>query len=73
MLYCSSAKLVNKFKINRENYANERNYKVKKENLPIELKRKKSDDFIQQQGKSEFVGHKSVIQSSPRKNIVLQI
>ena len=58
MQYRSNTELVNKFEIKGENVANERNSKSKKEHLPIALKRMKSEDFIPQQGKSEFVGHK---------------
>ena len=69
MQYCSSAELVNKFKIQRESVANERNYKSKKDHLPAALKRKKSVNFNPQQGKTEFVCHKSVIQSSPTETL----
>ncbi|KAH0689211.1 hypothetical protein KY289_016569 [Solanum tuberosum] len=69
MQYRSSADLVNTFKIKREHVANERNNKAKKEHVPIALKRKNSEDFIPQQGKSKLVGHKSVIQSSSREEL----
>ncbi|KAH0761268.1 hypothetical protein KY290_017341 [Solanum tuberosum] len=69
MQYRSSAELVNTFKIKREHVANERNNKAKKEHVPIALKRKNSEDFIPQQGKSKLVGHKSVIQSSSREEL----
>ncbi|KAL3358930.1 hypothetical protein AABB24_015827 [Solanum stoloniferum] len=69
MQYRLSAELVNTFKIKREHVANERNNKAKKEHVPISLKRKNSEDFIPQQGKSKLVGHKSVIQSSSREEL----
>ncbi|KAG5610759.1 hypothetical protein H5410_022040 [Solanum commersonii] len=69
MQYRSSAELVNTFKIKREHVVNERNNKAKKEHVPIALKRKNSEDFIPQQGKSKLVGHKSVIQSSSREEL----
>ncbi|KAH0665702.1 hypothetical protein KY285_026908 [Solanum tuberosum] len=69
MQYRSSAELVNTFKIKREHVANERNNKAKKEHVPIALKRKNSEDFIPQQGKSKLVGHKSMIQSSSREEL----
>ena len=62
----SSAELANKFKIKREQLANERNDKAKKELAPKPHKRKNSDDFIPQQGKSKLLGNKSIIQSSSR-------
>ena len=58
MQYRSIAESVNKFTIRRENVATQCNNKDKKENLPVAFKRKKSEHFIPQQGKSEFVGHK---------------
>ena len=61
MQYRSSAELANKFKIKREKLANERNDKSKKEQSPISHKRKNFEDFIPQQGKSKFLGHKLVI------------
>ncbi|TMW85714.1 hypothetical protein EJD97_022675 [Solanum chilense] len=50
MQYRLSAELANKFKIKREQLANERNDKAKKEQAPIPHKRKNSMDFIPQQG-----------------------
>ncbi|KAH0743091.1 hypothetical protein KY290_031084 [Solanum tuberosum] len=67
MQYRSSVELANKFKIKREQLANERNDRAKKEQAPIPHKRKNSEDFIPQQGKSKLLGHKSVIQSSSRE------
>ena len=61
MQYRSSAELANKFKIKREQLANERNDKAKKEQALISHKRKNFEDFIPQQGKSKLLGHKSVI------------
>ncbi|KAK6789629.1 hypothetical protein RDI58_013429 [Solanum bulbocastanum] len=69
MQYRSSAELANKFKIKREQLANERNDKGKKEKAPIPHKRKNSEDFIPQQGKSKLPGHKSVIQSTSREDL----
>ncbi|KAH0706173.1 hypothetical protein KY285_010693 [Solanum tuberosum] len=69
MQYRSSAELANKFKIKREQLANERNDRAKKEQAPIPHKRKNSEDFIPQQGKSKLIGHKSVIQSSSREEL----
>ncbi|KAK6796353.1 hypothetical protein RDI58_004054 [Solanum bulbocastanum] len=69
MQYRSSAELANKFKIKREQLANERNDRAKKEQAPIPHKRKNSEDFIPQQGKSKLLGHKSVIQSSTREEL----
>uniref|UniRef100_M1DT35 Ubiquitin n=1 Tax=Solanum tuberosum TaxID=4113 RepID=M1DT35_SOLTU len=69
MQYRSSSELANKFKIKREQLANERNDRAKKEQAPIAHKRKNSEDFIPQQGKSKFLGHKLVIQSSSREEI----
>ncbi|WMV25418.1 hypothetical protein MTR67_018803 [Solanum verrucosum] len=69
MQYRSSAELANKFKIKREQLANERNDRAKKEQAPIPHKRKNSEDFIPQQGKSKLLGHKSVIQSSLREEL----
>jgi len=69
MQYRSSAELANKFKIKREQLANERNDRAKKEQAPIPHKRKNSEDFIPQQGKSKLLGHKSVIQSSSREEL----
>ena len=58
--------MANKFKIKREQLANERNDKAKKEQALISHKRKNFEDFIPQQGKSKLLGNKSVIQSSSR-------
>lgn len=71
MQYRSSAELVNTFKIKREHVANERNNKAKKEHLQIALKISMFENFIQQQGKSNFVGQKLMIQSSPTEDLVL--
>ncbi|KAK6789489.1 hypothetical protein RDI58_013289 [Solanum bulbocastanum] len=65
----SSAELANKFKIKREQLANECNDRAKKEQAPIPHKRKNYEDFIPQQGKSKLLGHKSVIQSSSREEL----
>ncbi|KAK4734127.1 hypothetical protein R3W88_008388 [Solanum pinnatisectum] len=69
MQYRSSAELANKFKIKREQVANEHNDRAKKEQVPTPHKRKNSEDFIPQQGKSKLLGHKSVIQSSLREEL----
>ena len=69
MQYRSSAELANKFKIKREQLANERNDKAKKEQALISHKRKNFEDFIPQHGKSKLLGHKSVIQSSSREEL----
>ena len=69
MQYLSSAKLANKFKIKREQLANERNDKPKKEKAPISHKIMNFDDFIPQQGYSKLLGHKLVIQSSSREEL----
>ncbi|WMV54322.1 hypothetical protein MTR67_047707, partial [Solanum verrucosum] len=69
MQYRSSTELANKFKIKREQLANERNDRAKKEQAPIPHKRKNSEDFIPQQGKSKLLGHKSVIPSSSREEL----
>ncbi|KAH0665300.1 hypothetical protein KY285_026506 [Solanum tuberosum] len=69
MQYRSSTKLDNQYKIKREQLANERNDKAKKEHAPIVHKRKNSEDFIPQQGKSKLVEYKSVIQSSSWKEL----
>ena len=52
MQYRSSAEFANKLKIKREELGNERNNKAKKEQAPIQYKRKNSEDFIPRQGKS---------------------
>ncbi|KAH0706116.1 hypothetical protein KY285_010642 [Solanum tuberosum] len=69
MQYRSSAELANKFKNKREQLANERIDRVKKEQAPIPHKRENSEDFIPHQGKSKLLGHKSVIQSSSREEL----
>ncbi|WMV24438.1 hypothetical protein MTR67_017823 [Solanum verrucosum] len=69
MPYRSSAKLANKFKIKREQLANERNDRAKKDQAPIPHKRKNSEDFISQQEKGKLLGHKSVIKSSSREEL----
>ena len=58
MQYRSSAELANKFKIKREQIANEHNDKAKKEKAPISHKRKNFEYFIPQQGKSKLLGRK---------------
>ena len=67
--YRSSAELANKFKIKREQLANERNDKAKKEKAPISHKRKNFEDFIPQQGKSKLLGHQLVIQSTSKEDL----
>ncbi|KAK6777820.1 hypothetical protein RDI58_024538 [Solanum bulbocastanum] len=67
--YQSSAKLATKFKIKREQLANEHNDRTKKEQPPTPHKRKNSEDFIPQQGKSKLLGHNSIIQSSSREEL----
>uniref|UniRef100_M1DQU6 Uncharacterized protein n=1 Tax=Solanum tuberosum TaxID=4113 RepID=M1DQU6_SOLTU len=69
MQYRSSAELANKFKIKREQLANERNDRAKNDQAPIPHKIKNSEDFIPQQGKSKLLGNKSVIQSSSREEL----
>ena len=69
MQYRSSAELANKLKIKREQLANERNDKAKKEQALLSHKRKNFEDFIPQQGKSKLLGNKSVIQSSSREEL----
>ncbi|KAH0693182.1 hypothetical protein KY285_020279 [Solanum tuberosum] len=69
MQYRSSTELANQFKIKREQLANERNDKAKKEHAPIAHKRKNSEDFIPQQGKSKLLEYKSVIHSSSREEL----
>ncbi|KAH0724838.1 hypothetical protein KY284_000703 [Solanum tuberosum] len=69
MQYRSSTELANQLKIKREQLANERNDKAKKEHAPIAHKIKNSEDFIPQQGKSKLVEYKSVIQSSSREEL----
>uniref|UniRef100_M1B3S5 Uncharacterized protein n=1 Tax=Solanum tuberosum TaxID=4113 RepID=M1B3S5_SOLTU len=67
--YRSSTELANQFKIKREQLVSERTDKAKKENERIAHKRKNSEDFIPQQGKSKLVEYKSVIQSSSREEL----
>ncbi|KAG5631062.1 hypothetical protein H5410_002779 [Solanum commersonii] len=69
MQYRSRAELANKFKIKREQLANEHNDRAKKEKEQIPHKIKNYEDFIPQHGKSKFLGHKSVIQSSSREEL----
>ncbi|KAH0652851.1 hypothetical protein KY289_030529 [Solanum tuberosum] len=69
MQYGSSTELANQFKIKREQLANERNDKAKKEHAPIAHKRKNSEYFIPQQGKSKLLEYKSVIHSSSREEL----
>ncbi|KAH0729590.1 hypothetical protein KY289_000778 [Solanum tuberosum] len=69
MQYRSSTELANQFKIKREQLANERNDKAKKEHAPIAHKRKNSEDFIPQQGKSKLLEYKSVIHLSSREEL----
>ncbi|KAH0746229.1 hypothetical protein KY285_007886 [Solanum tuberosum] len=69
MQYRSSAELANKFRIKREQLANERNDRAKNNQAPIPHQRKNYEDFIPQQGKSKLLGHKSVIQSSSREEL----
>ncbi|KAH0650361.1 hypothetical protein KY284_030273 [Solanum tuberosum] len=68
MQYRSSAELANKFKIKREQLANECNA-TKKDQAPIPHKRKNTEDFIPEQGNSKLLGHKSVIKSSSREEL----
>ncbi|KAK6777224.1 hypothetical protein RDI58_023941 [Solanum bulbocastanum] len=69
MQYQSSTELANQFKIKREQLANERNDKAKKEHAPIAHKRKNSEDLIPQQEKSKLLEYKSVIHSSSRAEL----
>uniref|UniRef100_M1DXM8 Uncharacterized protein n=1 Tax=Solanum tuberosum TaxID=4113 RepID=M1DXM8_SOLTU len=69
MQYRSSTELANQFKIKREQLANERNDKAKNEHATITHKRKNSEDFIPQQGKSKLLEYKSVIQLSSREEL----
>ncbi|KAH0679159.1 hypothetical protein KY284_020244 [Solanum tuberosum] len=69
MQYRSSTELANQFKIKREQLANERNDKAKKEHAPTAHKRKNSEDFIPQQGKSKLLEYKSVIHSFSREEL----
>ncbi|KAH0730621.1 hypothetical protein KY289_001809 [Solanum tuberosum] len=63
MQYRSSVELANKFKIKREQLANERNDRAKKEQAPIPHKRKNSEDFIPQQGKRKGQTKQRLFQS----------
>ncbi|KAH0725481.1 hypothetical protein KY284_001346 [Solanum tuberosum] len=63
MQYRSSAELANKFKIKREQLANERNDRAKKEQAPIPHKRKNSEDFIPQHGKRKGQTKQRLFQS----------
>ncbi|KAK6780414.1 hypothetical protein RDI58_022598 [Solanum bulbocastanum] len=69
MQYRLSTELVNHFKIKREQLANERNAKAKKEHAPITHKRQNYENFIPQQEKSKLLEYKSVIQSSLREEL----
>ena len=69
MKYQSSVELANKFKIKSDQLANVCNNKAKKEQAPIPHKRKNLECFVPQQGKTKFLGHKSVIQSSSREEL----
>ena len=55
MQYRSSTELANQFKIKREQLANERNDKAKKEHVRIAHKRKNSEDLILQQEKIKLL------------------
>ncbi|KAK6773756.1 hypothetical protein RDI58_028994 [Solanum bulbocastanum] len=65
MQYRSSTELANQFLIKREQLANERNDKAKKEHAPIANKRKNYEDFIPQQGKSKLLE----FQTSSKKGV----
>ncbi|KAH0725276.1 hypothetical protein KY284_001141 [Solanum tuberosum] len=56
MQYRSSAELANKFKIKREQLANERNDRAKKEKARIPHKTNNYEDFIPQHEKSKLLG-----------------
>ena len=56
MQYRSSAELANKFKIKREQLANERNDKAKKEQALISHKRKNFEDFIHNKERVNCLG-----------------
>ena len=60
MQYRSSTELANQFKIKREQLANERNDKDKKEHVPIAHKRKNSEDLILQTKKRLFQSGESI-------------
>ena len=59
--------MTKKFKIKRKQIANESNDKAKKEQAPIQHKRKNFEELVPQQGKSKLLGHKLVVQSSSRE------
>ncbi|KAG5630419.1 hypothetical protein H5410_002136, partial [Solanum commersonii] len=59
----SNSELANKFKIKREQLANEHNDRAKKEHAPIPHKRKNSKDFIPQQGKRKGQNKQRLFQS----------
>ncbi|KAH0636178.1 hypothetical protein KY289_036093 [Solanum tuberosum] len=67
--YRASVALAKKFKIKREQLANERNDRAKKDQAPIPHKRKNSEDFSPQQGKNKLLRNKSVIQLSSREEL----
>ena len=69
MQYRSSTELANQLKIKKEQLANERNDKAKKEHVPIVQKRKNSEDLILQQEKITLLEIKSEIQSSSREEL----
>ena len=61
--------MANKFKIKREQLANERNDKTKKVHAPIPHKRKNYEEFIPQQVKSKLLVNKSFVQSSSKEDL----
>ncbi|KAF3624826.1 hypothetical protein FXO38_30041 [Capsicum annuum] len=67
--YRSSAELVKKYKIKREQLSKEHNDKIRKAQTPMTQKRKNLEESIAQQGKSILHVHKSIIQSSSREEI----
>ena len=67
MQYRSSTELANQLKIKKEQLANERNDKAKKEHVRIAHKQKNSEDLILQQEKIKLLDIKSAIQSSSRE------
>ncbi|KAM3378183.1 hypothetical protein P3S68_010596 [Capsicum galapagoense] len=67
--YRSSAELVKKYKIKREQLSKEHNDKIRKAQTPMTQKRKNLEESIAQQGKSILPVHKSMIQSSSREDI----
>ena len=60
MQYRSSTELANQFKIKRQQLANERNDKAKKEHVPIAHKRNNSEDLILQTKKRLFQSGESI-------------